>query len=456
MRHLVAIALIGALGFAWSANAQLPQDFATNSAEWNGLSRLQGIALEEGLVFNRRTTLDYSELSVDRPLLILFPSRELNVNALQNFLADGGRILLADEVGSATGELLDRVDIERVDERDPNATQREYRLNPNLPLLTTPGRHALLEGRVRSLVANHPVAYRSELPAVVYYDDPELGFAFDLTVGEGKMIVIGDASLFINLMLNVGDNRAFVVNSLRYVCAGRSPCEVDLYVGDFEGEGFYGELDTTHELVKSLEEGLEKLNEVANSLADMVPERPLLRAMTLLLAMGLAIFCLSIFPMRPPRFLSLSFRPAQRLLPRSEFERHLMEYARDGKRANYALPIAILRDEFERIFYREVYVEGSPPAVDTRYMAPMMAQTAERYGLAVGESDREIQDETRKAAELLKQLARVPVRSQLFIDLGTRWGERDLMQLYHQSAELLERLGVREEYEQRTGPPQRG
>src|SRR5690606_24615395 len=226
--------------------AQIPTDYDVKSTEWNGMSQFGALAVEHGVTLVPGNLLDYSALDPSRPLILVYPTQPLDVASLQEFVADGGRILLADDFGSSAA-LLSSFS-EPIRRRDPSGTSQAYlNGNPNLPVLQTPGRHALLEGGVDALVGNHPTGFSSVLPAVVYFDVPieaeRLGFAYDLTIGEGKIIVLGDASMLINLMIDMADNRRFLGNALDYLCERRpaGQCAVDVYVGPFESTGTYGD-----------------------------------------------------------------------------------------------------------------------------------------------------------------------------------------------------------------------
>lgn len=427
-------------------------EFALDSTEWNGLASFQALAGERGVELSPLGELDLSTLSKERALIVIHPSQPLAASALQAFVADGGRVLLLDDFGASEALLAEFSEpIVRVGEVPEEAAVDHLNDNPNLPVLLTPGRHALLEGDVETLVGNHPTGFLSTLPAVVYYAGGELGFAYDLTIGDGKMIVIGDSSIVINLMLPMADNRAFVGNALDYLCEGRAqPCQADLLVGDFGTRGSYGDAPATRPEM-ALQGGMEKLNELARKLESFVPERRLMRVMTLLLTVGLVLFGLTVFPFGPARFLGIRFRPPARLLPSSEFERNLREFSKAN--ANFALPLAILRDEFERLFLREVYADSgeSAPDIERRYRPSVIEETAERYAARMGVAGSPgWRQRRRQAQRLMQTFARVPARSQIFIEPGRRWSERDLIQLHGECLEVLESLGLREEYEQRT------
>src|SRR5690606_39103389 len=104
--------------------------------------------------------------------------------------------------------------------------------SPAFPIFEPEGRHPLLEG-VRRVVANHASVLSNP-------GGPVIGFSaggalvYDMNMGEGKALIVSDASMVINQMLGVADNAAFVRNTLEYICENQRPCTITLLVGEFE------------------------------------------------------------------------------------------------------------------------------------------------------------------------------------------------------------------------------
>jgi hypothetical protein len=429
---------------AWVSQAsaqRLPHDYDRTSTQWNGLSGLVQVADQLEITLRQGETLDYAALDPKRPLLLIFPTEPLDGESLEQFLASGGRVLIADDFGSS-GALLPRFQLTRVEQRPERlAKQPSLGGNAALPVLRADGRHPLLEGDVKSVVANHPAYLQSPLPAVLYFQDGVHGLAFDLTVGEGKLLVIADASLYINLMLEVGDNLQFVHNSLRYLCEHRRPCEIDLFVGGFAQRG---ELRAPtpetpgQSMRRDAQKKLTSVNDVLTSLEHMVPERRLLRALIMVLSVGLGLFLMSLLPGRAPKFLEIRFRPPKGSHPRSDFERHLEALTRHPS-ANQALPLSILREEFEALFWGTLYPEGVP-SPEVRYQPQALVDATRRYGEWVAPKDASAQAvHQRHAMQLLVVVAKLPLRSQALISEASqmRWSEHPLQDLYLQAQRLL-------------------
>jgi hypothetical protein len=52
--------------------------------------------------------------------------------------------------------------------------------------------------------------------------------------------------------------------------------------------------------------------------------------------------------------------------------------------------------------------------------------------------------------ELLATFAQVPTRHRVFLDSDTYFSERDLLRVHKRSLEILDIMGLKEEYERRT------
>ena len=416
--------------------AQESADFGIANRDWNGLSDFVELAQSRGYPMEARSALDYNSLNPEEVLVILHPTSELNGDAIQAFVSDGGRVLLFDDYGSAD-DLLEGLSepILRQDELPPGIELSYYQGNPHLPVIPTPGIHPLLKGDIQRLVANHSTSFLSELPAVIYLGEGR-GFVYDLTLGEGKIIVGADPSLFINLMLGLGDNRAFASNTIDYLCEGRERCQLKLYTGAFASRGSYGdEPKKRSDFGAWLEESLQKLNTGVRDIESWLPEERLVQVLSILFAIGLGLFGLTVFPSRGAHFLNIRLRPPKRLWARSRFERLLEDYA---KASDYALPLAILKDEFEQQLYSALYRPHEIPDLEERVRPAQIEETCSRYLELTAHEPEQVG--YRKLRNLLRRLTMVPPRSQLFLHAGTRWSSRDFQQIYDDIKQTLRGL----------------
>lgn len=235
-RRVSLVLLVG--GVALLAGVVLPlagsgADAALADASDRGASRfgamLQRAVDEAGGPRPRTWFSDLADLPNPAPrasLLVLGPATPFTsaeADAIQAFLAAGGRVLLADD-GGAANSLLERL---------PTATRVQpgllldlaYSRQPRFPLLTDVEPHPLTAG-VETLVANEAATLRADANATVLVrsssaawvdrdgdgapsaDEPGGPFAVVLVepLGRGELVLLSDPSLFTNEMLGVQDN----------------------------------------------------------------------------------------------------------------------------------------------------------------------------------------------------------------------------------------------------------
>lgn len=216
-----------------SPRAAAQPDFDPNSAAWNGMSALSGVAEAISVPLEVETRLDLDALGTDAALLLVHPTRPLPLDSLGAFLRRGGRVLLADDHGRGV-DLLARYGITR---RPVPGDAPVLRSDPDLPLAVRRGRHALTEG-VDVVATNHPTAVSHDaLEPLLAFDE---GPAALLTgaVGEGRLVVLSDPSALINEMMAFGGNRQLARNALRYLLAGGASRVILMHDGFvLEGRG---------------------------------------------------------------------------------------------------------------------------------------------------------------------------------------------------------------------------
>ncbi len=452
----VAVLLPGALGSAQPTPLQAG-DYGLENKEWNGLSDFVRLAASRDIELRPAAGIDYAKLTPQDRLVIVYPTREIEPDTLASFVVDGGKVLLLDDFGAST-QLLGRLGIERIPAADvPHETVHMGR--PGLPIFRPGGKHPLLDG-VHEVVANHPAALRTDGGAILPYDDPSAGLVYDMRLGEGKVVVVADSSVVINHMLQVGDNREFLTNALRYICRDvDGECRPYLLVGDFVLAGRYAsQSDPRKDVSDWASDVLGALNDWLDDLADDIPHKNAIYYASLLLMVGLIIFAVTIFPWRKARPVRPAVGPPEAVKPLSEFEWNLLRYERGGFQANHALPMSILKTEFERLFFREVVRgESVPPQDDPRRVAFLKTcaqRYVERYREDLGASGRK--GVFKEIHGLLRQFSRIPPRHRLFLDSEAYFSQRELMSTWRKSREILDIMGVGEEYEQRTRRSRRG
>lgn len=431
--------------FASTASA----DYERESEAWNGLSGLETIAMSEGFKLEFVDSIDYQELERDRqPVVFIYPRSELDVRSLSRFVLDGGRVLIADDFGTSE-PLLERLEIRRVVPSPGNLPHSRFvEENPALPRFEPEGRHPLLEG-VDQIVANHPAVLSNPGGPVVGYSAGG-ALVYDMNLGPGKAIVVADASIMINQMLGVADNGRFVANALRYLCEGRDeiePCQPRVLVKSFEQRGVYG--DGVFDGQEDVSSTVDSINEAISDLMDALPGSELLYYLSILLAAGLALYLVTVFPLRRTRAYSAYVSDFFDAIPQpqSEFDWNLSRFGRGARNMNYALPLSILKEDFEEVFLGELGYWPSEPGnrPDVTELATMVVQ---RYGSRLSPS--EVKTRRQSIRELLGLMARIPSRNRVFLDSDAHFSEADLLKIHRLTVETLRLMGIEDEYKRRT------
>lgn len=453
LRVAMLVALVCAVGTQVSAqDTELKAgDYGLENDEWNGLADFIRLAKARDFELRPAAGVDYAKLTPKDRLVIVYPTREIDPARLASFVIDGGKVLLLDDFGSST-QLLERLGIERLP-ADDIRHESVHMGRPGLPIFRPGGKHPLLSG-VEEVVANHPAALRTDGGAILPYEDASAGLVYDMRLGEGKVVVVADASVAINHMLQVGDNRAFLTNALRYICKDAGPeCRPYLLVGDFVLAGKYTKTgDPRKDVSDWASDALGAINDWLDDLADDIPHKNALYYASILLMLGVVIFAVTIFPWRKAAPVRPAIGPPDEVGPLSEFEWNLLRYERGGFQANHALPMSILKTEFERLFFREIVKGDTVPAAEDPRRVAFLKKCAQRY---VEKYREDLGGSGRKSAfkevhGLLRLFSRIPPRHRLFLDSEAYFSQRELMSTWRRSREILEIMGVGEEYEQRT------
>ena len=269
------------------ATAQDGEDFATEGGAWNSVSGLVQIAAERGLNLEVVERLDAGTLTPNDSVLILHPEHALPGSAVTEFLRAGGRVALADDFGE--GDSLLRVFRIARQPANPDTAMR-LRGNPELLVGRSVATHRLTRG-VRALVTNHPqIVFHRELSPLVELSQGE-AIVLAGAVGEGRLVVISDSSVFIDNMLALRGNRRFTENLLDYLEDGRGG-RIFLVGPDAEVVGRYGEPGADRAL-HDLRAALERLSGV-----DIPPIA--LQIGTLALALIALVLVLGALPQRSP------------------------------------------------------------------------------------------------------------------------------------------------------------
>lgn len=203
-------------------------EFSRYNPQWNGTSTVFETLEDRGAVM----VGDPAALAgrTNTTLLVIAPARAPTAGeraAYRDFVAAGNTLLLADDFGKGNA-LLEAVGATiRLDQRNLSSLDREYEV-PAAPL-GFPVVGAPFGGNLTKVVFNHPVAVTGGTPfletsPLSWIDENRNGRAdsteplgrFTLAaiepVGGGRVVVVGDASLFINAMqhLRGGENKLVI------------------------------------------------------------------------------------------------------------------------------------------------------------------------------------------------------------------------------------------------------
>ena len=193
-------------------------DFAPVRA-WNGLGRFVELARGLGLAVEF-VSLDHLTFDPSLNLILVYPDRAPDGVALRDFVAAGGRLLVADDYGLGASALAP-LGMTRV--AGPTAPSVAFRGNPDLPVAVPKGPHPALEG-VGAVVANHPAAFGAGPGGrclLAFFAPPPACLLAEVDLGYGVALALADPSVLIDLMLQVEGNRRLAEGLLRYLTVNR-------------------------------------------------------------------------------------------------------------------------------------------------------------------------------------------------------------------------------------------
>jgi hypothetical protein len=231
---LAALIIVTVLAVGVAASTSTAA-FGMYNPGWDGASDLRSAAEEEGSEsFIVRDVGEYDTVAAnDSVAFVLSPNEQYDdrdAARLREYVEDGGTLVVADDFGANGNALLAAVGADaRLDGRLLRDERRYYR-SPAFPVATNVSNGSLTTD-VQRLTLNHGTAVQPNGSTVLattseygYLDEngnEELDDAETLgeypvatteSVGEGRIVVVGDPSLFINAMLDRPGNRAFVGN----------------------------------------------------------------------------------------------------------------------------------------------------------------------------------------------------------------------------------------------------
>lgn len=231
-----------ALAFAslCASSARADADFEVSSEAWNGASTFLSAARSVATV-ETATDLDLDRLTEEDALFLLGPETRLPEDDLVEFVRRGGRLVVADDFGSGVS-IFARFGI-RVSE--PGSTDAPRVRGQDALLVARPYyAHPITEG-VGVVVTNRPLLLEhNRLVPLIALDDGGPGIVLTGVVGRGRVVAIGDPSIFLNAMMELSGNRRLAENVVRFVTEDRETRRIVVATGRFRVRGSFDPNDS--------------------------------------------------------------------------------------------------------------------------------------------------------------------------------------------------------------------
>jgi len=273
--YIIAAAVVG-LMLIFSISAPLVTtnaDFSIYNTGWNGCSRLAVRTYETGdftpnlrlahnqdFEVNQRSIMEYSVVPNSTSMVFLGPDLDFSseeIEYIDNFLSEGGKVLLADDYGTGN-QLLSGL----------NTTSRfagetlfdlSFEKNPEFSVIYDFRDHPITQ-ELSFIMLNRPTYLRLDGDAVPLMnstegswvekdgEDQQIGKSPIMAVeqyGDGELILLSDPSTMINSMIDRLDNEIFIMNLLDYISEDRTDIIIDeshrdmsiafrmIYTGDY-------------------------------------------------------------------------------------------------------------------------------------------------------------------------------------------------------------------------------
>ncbi len=250
--QLVLVALSSVLTIALLvAAATSGTAFGAYNPSWDGTSELRSEADAAGAdpIIADNTTR-YDTLPANETVaFILAPDERYGPSdqeRVREFVERGGTVVVADDIPTRANPLLSGIGATTRIDGAPLRDERHYYRSPALPRATNATNHSLVKN-VDTVTLNHGTALHPGNATVVvgtseyaYLDqnrNEELDDSESLgerpvvtaeSIGDGRVITTSDASIFINVMIERADNRAFATA----LVTGQDHVVIDVSHGD--------------------------------------------------------------------------------------------------------------------------------------------------------------------------------------------------------------------------------
>jgi hypothetical protein len=426
MRRSLAAIIAGAL-VAGAAPARAADadgaDYDPQSTAWNGMASFVGLAEGMGFSVNAVSSIEWSDLSAEDILVLIYPLQRTDPGRLGAFVQAGGNVVIADDFGEGR-DAMQGLGLLRAEVDTPRAS-KYYDGRTWAPIATARGDHPLAAD-VGEVITNHPAALTRVEGAttVVAFDEGAVVVAGER--GTGKFVAISDPSILINRMLMFRGNIQLATNLLRYLDRGGRARRVVLLRGD---ASMYGEprpyIDDAH------------AGEVGRSIADhnfWLSERrawlltpSAMKALAVGLSAALLLLALFALPVRRgPRIDGAWLRFGRQ--GRRDEPHVVVAQAEHG--GGSLVMACVLRDELQRLLADAV---GKSDPLYTVPEAQLVAELSRARGPAAGAA----------LGRVYRRLRALPSRGQAAAPWSAgQLARRDFDTLYRDVAELCRTLGA--------------
>ncbi len=334
-----------------------PADFDPQSEDWNGMRYVATTAAEAKVELEVVPEFDWRDVDSDDVLVFLRPGVTVEADELREFVLDGGHAVVALDRGDGP-HLLEAFGLRLLTE--PVIHSEYYRDHPAFPRLTAPETEAgeqphFLWYNVAEIILNHPTAIaldktargRGDANVLIEFAEPDQAFAVEVADGDGYVLFIGDASIFINdMQRHAYGDKQFAANTLRYFCD--DPCSVKVLTPDAVVRGRYSPTGgrALGGLSRQFSLAIAALNETLAAAGDWFgrPEVLFGASASLLLAMLLGSSLLP-WPTALPRFAWLHTATHRRSA--TDYRVQALSMARS--RSDFTIAALMLADRFERL-----------------------------------------------------------------------------------------------------------
>ena len=225
----VIVCLLAMIGAAVTTPATL----AAYNPSWDGTSTARNTI--DSATGGQPVVVDtaaYNQFQAADTLAVILAPREpynqSEINALQSFTDRGGTILVAEDQRTETNQLLNELGVETRIDGQPLRDPRQYHRNPAAPVITDIAHNSTINettqftlnrGTVLRSTDGTAIANTSEFAYIDANGNEQLDRSEQLRsypvlsseqVGDGRVLVLSDPSVFINQMLDREGNRALL------------------------------------------------------------------------------------------------------------------------------------------------------------------------------------------------------------------------------------------------------